>query len=94
MWTQLPTLTNEGSDYDLEPHLAVLHDRFAGKIDSPEAAARLAICRFNTRRLPRCPTGPTLASYLQDCKCNFCDLSLQHEMHLWLHAEEVHRLRT
>jgi hypothetical protein len=33
-------------------------------------------------------------SHLQDRKCNFCDLSLQHEMHLRLHAEEVHRLRT
>lgn len=42
MWTQLPTLTNEGSDYDLEPHLAVLHDYFEGKIYSPEAAAKLA----------------------------------------------------
>jgi hypothetical protein len=34
------------------------------------------------------------SSHLQDRKCNFCDLSLQHEMHLRLHAEEVHRLRT
>ncbi|KAH1415219.1 hypothetical protein KXX64_006687 [Aspergillus fumigatus] len=34
------------------------------------------------------------ASHLQDRKCNFCDLSLRHEMHLRLHAEEVHRLRT
>ncbi|PKX99523.1 uncharacterized protein P174DRAFT_509439 [Aspergillus novofumigatus IBT 16806] len=34
------------------------------------------------------------ASHLQDRKCNFCDLLLQHEMHLRLHAEEVHRLRT
>jgi hypothetical protein len=42
MGTQLPTLTNECSDYDLEPHLAVLHDRFAGKIYSPEAVAKLA----------------------------------------------------
>jgi hypothetical protein len=42
MWTQLPTLTNKGSDYDLEPHLTVLHDCFQGKIHSPEAAAKLA----------------------------------------------------
>ncbi|KAH1805774.1 hypothetical protein KXX35_000366, partial [Aspergillus fumigatus] len=28
------------------------------------------------------------ASHLQDRKCNFCDLSLRHEMHLRLHAEE------
>ncbi|KAH2891750.1 hypothetical protein KXV75_003550 [Aspergillus fumigatus] len=34
------------------------------------------------------------SSHLQDRKCNFCDLSLQHEMHLRLHAEEVHRLCT
>lgn len=34
------------------------------------------------------------SSHLQDCKCNFYDLSLQHEMHLCLHAEEVHRLCT
>ncbi|KAH1515597.1 hypothetical protein KXX29_009720 [Aspergillus fumigatus] len=33
-------------------------------------------------------------SHLKDRKCNFCDLSLQHEMHLRLHAQEVHRLRT
>ncbi|KAG2416775.1 hypothetical protein HFD88_007991 [Aspergillus terreus] len=38
---QRPTRT-EDSDYDLEPHLAVLHDLFAGKIHSPEAAAELA----------------------------------------------------
>ncbi|PKX89029.1 DUF3632 domain-containing protein [Aspergillus novofumigatus IBT 16806] len=42
MWTQLPTLTHKGSDYDLEPQLTVLHDCFAGKIYSPEAAAKLA----------------------------------------------------
>lgn len=34
------------------------------------------------------------SSHLQDRKCNFCDLSLQHEMHLRLHAEEVHQLCT
>ncbi|KAB8213417.1 C2H2 finger domain protein [Aspergillus novoparasiticus] len=32
--------------------------------------------------------------HLKDRKCNFCDLSLQHEMHLRSHAQEVHRLRT
>ncbi|OJJ53486.1 hypothetical protein ASPSYDRAFT_82400 [Aspergillus sydowii CBS 593.65] len=38
---QLPIRT-EGSDYDLRPHLAVLHDPVTGKIHSPEAAAKLA----------------------------------------------------
>lgn len=38
---QLPTHT-EGSDYNLETHLAVLRDLFAGKIHSPETAAKLA----------------------------------------------------
>ncbi|KAI9368852.1 hypothetical protein BJX61DRAFT_194386 [Aspergillus egyptiacus] len=38
---QLPTRT-DGSDYNLENHLAVLHDLFNGKIHSPEAAAKLA----------------------------------------------------
>ncbi|KAL4999778.1 hypothetical protein BDV10DRAFT_49489 [Aspergillus recurvatus] len=38
---QLPTGT-EGSDYNLENHLAVLHELFTGKIHSPEAAAKLA----------------------------------------------------
>lgn len=37
---QLPTRT-EGSDYDLEPHRAVLHDLFTGRIHSPEAAIKL-----------------------------------------------------
>ncbi|KAE8311026.1 hypothetical protein BDV41DRAFT_566150 [Aspergillus transmontanensis] len=32
--------------------------------------------------------------HLKDRKCNFCNLSLQHEMHLQRHAQEVHRLRT
>ncbi|KAE8404947.1 hypothetical protein BDV37DRAFT_100525 [Aspergillus pseudonomiae] len=32
--------------------------------------------------------------HLQDRQCNFCDLSLQHEMHLRRHAQDVHRLRT
>lgn len=38
---QLPTRT-EGSDYDLRPHLEVLHDLFTGNIHTPEAAAKLA----------------------------------------------------
>jgi hypothetical protein len=33
-------------------------------------------------------------SHLSDRKCNFCDLRVQHEMHLRRHAEEIHRLRT
>ena len=33
-------------------------------------------------------------SHLMDHKCNFCDLSVLHEMHLRRHAQDVHRLRT
>ncbi|OQE69071.1 hypothetical protein PENNAL_c0141G07359 [Penicillium nalgiovense] len=33
-------------------------------------------------------------SHLTDRKCNFCDLSVLHEMHLRRHAECVHGLRT
>ena len=33
-------------------------------------------------------------SHLMDCKCNFCDLSVLHEMHLWQHAQDVHHLKT
>ncbi|RHZ61818.1 DUF3632 domain-containing protein [Aspergillus thermomutatus] len=39
---QLPPNTYKGNEYDLEPHLTVLHDLFADKIHSPEAAAKLA----------------------------------------------------
>lgn len=34
------------------------------------------------------------SSHLKDRKCNFCDVSVQHEMHLRRHAQEIHRLRT
>lgn len=34
------------------------------------------------------------ASHLMDRKCNFCDLSVLHEMHLRRHAQDVHRLQT
>jgi hypothetical protein len=33
-------------------------------------------------------------SHLTDLKCNFCDLSVLHEMHLRRHASEAHGLRT
>lgn len=33
-------------------------------------------------------------SHLMDHKCNFCDLSVLHEMHLRRHAQDVHRLQT
>ncbi|KAJ5529063.1 Zinc finger C2H2 [Penicillium freii] len=33
-------------------------------------------------------------SYLTDRKCNFCDLSVLHEMHLRRHASDAHGLRT
>lgn len=33
-------------------------------------------------------------SHLKDRKCNFCDLSVEHEMHLRRHAIDIHRLRT
>ena len=33
-------------------------------------------------------------SHLMDRKCNFCDLSVLHEMHLRRHAQDVHRLKT
>ena len=33
-------------------------------------------------------------SHLMDCKCNFCNLSVLHEMHLRRHAQDVHRLKT
>ncbi|KAJ5664294.1 Zinc finger C2H2 [Penicillium longicatenatum] len=32
--------------------------------------------------------------HLTDRKCNFCDLSVLHEMHLWRHTEGVYSLRT
>ncbi|KAH8431665.1 DUF3435 domain-containing protein [Aspergillus melleus] len=34
------------------------------------------------------------SSHLMDRKCNFCDLSVLHEMHLRRHAGDVHGLRT
>ena len=33
-------------------------------------------------------------SHLMDRKCNFCDLSVLHEMRLRRHAQDVHRLQT
>ncbi|KAE8148498.1 hypothetical protein BDV25DRAFT_168391 [Aspergillus avenaceus] len=33
-------------------------------------------------------------SHLKDRRCNSCDLSLEHEMHLRRHAQEIHRLCT
>jgi hypothetical protein len=34
------------------------------------------------------------SSHLQDRKCNYCDLLLQHKIHLWMQAQVVHRLCT
>ncbi|KAH2102487.1 hypothetical protein KXV26_008824, partial [Aspergillus fumigatus] len=33
-------------------------------------------------------------AHLGDCKCNFCDMELLHQMHLQNHAAAVHHLRT